>query len=38
MASFEVKMGWQRPRKRETKNYRFDQFLPYQGQKIQNKK
>ena len=26
MASFQVKIGWERPRKRENKNYRFDQF------------
>ena len=26
MASFQAKTGWERPRKRENKNYRFDQF------------
>ena len=28
MAFFQAKTGWQRPRKRETKNYRYDQLLP----------
>ena len=28
MASFQAKTGWQRPRKRENRNYRYDQFLP----------
>ena len=28
MASLQAKTGWQRPRKRENKNYRYDQFLP----------
>ena len=28
MASFQAKIGWERPRKRETKNYRYDQLLP----------
>ena len=28
MASFQAKTGWERPRKREKKNYRSDQFLP----------
>ena len=28
MASFQAKIGWQRPRKRENKNCRYDQFLP----------
>ena len=28
MASFKAKLGWKRPRKRENKNYRSDQFLP----------
>ena len=27
MASFQAKTGWERPRKREKKNYRSDQFL-----------
>ena len=28
MSSFQSKMGRERPRKREKKNYRSDQFLP----------
>ena len=28
MASFQAKIGWDRPRKRENKNYRSDNFLP----------
>ena len=28
MASFQVKIGWKRPRKRENKNYCSDHFLP----------
>ena len=28
MVFFQAKTGWQRPRKRETKNYRYDQLLP----------
>ena len=28
MASFQAKIGWQRARKREKKNYHSDQFLP----------
>ena len=28
MASFQAKIGWKRPRKRENKNYRFLSFLP----------
>ena len=27
MASFQAKIGWKRPRKRENKNYRFVSFL-----------
>ena len=27
MASFQAKIGWDRPRKRENKNYRSDHFL-----------
>ena len=30
MASFQAKMGMERPRKREKKNYRSDHFLPDQ--------
>ena len=29
MASFQAKIVWKRPRKRENKNYRFVSFLPY---------
>ena len=28
MASFQAKIGWKSPRKKENKNYRSDQFLP----------
>ena len=28
MASFQAKIGWKRPRKRENKNYRSDHFQP----------
>ena len=28
MASFQAKIGWKRPRKRENKNYRFASFQP----------
>ena len=28
MASFQAKIGWKSPRKKENKNYRFNQFLP----------
>ena len=28
MASFQAKIGWKRPRKRENKNYRSDPLLP----------
>ena len=28
VASFQAKIGWKRPRKRENKNYRFVSFLP----------
>ena len=28
MTSFQAKTGWERPRKSENKNYRFDHFLP----------
>ena len=30
MASFQAKIGWQRPRKRENTNYRFVSFVPTQ--------
>ena len=28
MASFQEKIGWERPRKRENENYHSNQFLP----------
>ena len=28
MASFQAKIGWKSPRKKENKNYHSDQFLP----------
>ena len=34
MASFQAKTGWERQRKSEKKNYRFDQFLPNPLQRI----
>ena len=38
MAFFQAKRGWDRQRRRENKNYRFDQFLPNPEQRIQKKK
>ena len=38
MASFQAKIVWKRPRKRENKNYRFVPFLPDTLQKIPKKK
>ena len=35
MASFQTKIVWKSPRKRENKNYRFVPFLPDALQKIQ---
>ena len=37
MASFQAKIVWKRPRKRETKNYCFVMFLPDAVQKIAKK-
>ena len=37
MASFQAKIVWKRPRKRENKNYRFVPFLPDARQKIPKK-
>ena len=37
MASFLTKIVWERPRKRENKNYRFVSFLPITLQKIPKK-
>ena len=38
MASFQAKIVWKRPRKRENKNYRFVPFIPDALQKIPKKK
>ena len=37
MATFQAKIVWKRPRKRENKNYRFVPFLPDELQKIPKK-
>ena len=37
MASFQVKTGWKRPRKREYKDYRSVSFQPVAKQKIKKK-
>ena len=37
MASFQAKIVWKRPRKRENKNYRFVPFLPDAIQEIPKK-
>ena len=37
MASFQAKIGWKRPRKRENKNYCSVPFLPDAKQKIPKK-
>ena len=37
MASFQAKIGWKRPRKRENKNYHSVSFLPDVYQKITKK-
>ena len=37
MASFQAKILWKMPRKRENKNYRFITFLPNALQKILKK-
>ena len=37
MESFQTKIVWKRPRKRENKNYRFVSFLPNALQKIKKK-
>ena len=37
MASFQAKIFWKRPRKRENKNYCFVPFLPDAKQKILKK-
>ena len=38
MASFQAKIDWNRPRKRENKNYHFVPFLPDALEKIPKKK
>ena len=38
MASFEGKIVWKKPRKRENKNYRFIPILPGAEQKMPKKK
>ena len=38
MASFQAKVGWETPRKRENKNYRSVKFLPNPKQRIKKKK
>ena len=37
MVSFQAKTSWERPRKRENKKYRSDQFLPNPEQRIPKK-
>ena len=37
MASFQAKIVWKRPRKRENKNYRFVPFLPGSEKKMPKK-
>ena len=37
MASFQAKIGWKMPRKRENKNYRSDPLLPDGLQKLEKK-
>ena len=37
MTSFQAKIVWRTPRKRENKNYRFVMFLPNAVQKIAKK-
>ena len=36
--SFQAKIGWERPRKKESKNYRSDQLLPNLKYRIPEKK
>ena len=38
MLSFQAKIGCERPRKKENKNYRSDRFLPDPEYRIQKKK
>ena len=37
MASFQAKIGWESPRKKENKNYLSDQFLPDSEYRIPKK-
>ena len=37
MSSFQAKIGWKKPRKREHKNYRFVPFRPDWLEKISKK-
>ena len=37
MTSFQAKIVWKRPRKRENKNYRFVPFYPTRNRKCQKK-
>ena len=37
MSTFQAKIGWKKPRKRENKNYRFVPFLPDWLEKIPKK-
>ena len=37
MASFQAKIGWKRPSKRENTNYRFVSFLPIRNRKFLTK-
>ena len=37
MASFQMKIGWERPRKRENRKNRSDEFLPNPEQRIPKK-
>ena len=37
MDSFQAKIGWERPTKRENKNYHSDQFQPNLEQRISKK-
>ena len=38
MAFFQAKRGWDRQRRRENKNYRFDKFIQNPEQRIKKKK
>ena len=37
MASFQAKIGWEKPRKRENNKNRSDEFLPDPAQRIPKK-